>query len=206
VRAGWRSGLGSCCWPRTGCRTRRSPSRWGAVQNGDRVARAAPGPVVACTQPSVQPDRNARSANRKLRTVSTARPRSEATTHRNPMVRRRRPSSMASQALPRSGSCPSNRSVATPASVVGGQRVGLEDDLNDHRNGVPSANHHSATSRQPRLTRPRDAGPRQRGASHEWDESRLCRGPGESTWPEARSSGETYVVRWDGDTQQEPAA
>jgi hypothetical protein len=56
-------------------------------------------------------------------------------------------------------SCPSNQPAATPASIVGGQRVGLEDDLNGHRSGVASANHHSATSRKPRLTRPRDAGP-----------------------------------------------
>jgi hypothetical protein len=62
-------------------------------------------------------------------------------------------------ALPRMDSCPSNQPAATPASIVGGQRVGLEDDLNGHRSGVASANHHSATSRKPRLTRPRDASP-----------------------------------------------
>ena len=35
---GWRSGRGSCCWPRTGCRTPRSPAGRGVTADGDHVA------------------------------------------------------------------------------------------------------------------------------------------------------------------------
>jgi transposase len=37
-RRAWRSGPGSCCWPLTACRTRRSPALPGIAADGDRLA------------------------------------------------------------------------------------------------------------------------------------------------------------------------
>jgi hypothetical protein len=163
----------------------RAAGRGRDAEHGDRRAGGvSPRTVIGWREPLQAPSSHARR-QASSRTGMPDQPTELHRLHRPAQIRGHHhrdpigaasPAKLCGQRPTSLGQLPSNQPAAMPAPVIGGQRVGLEDDLNGHRSGVPSANHHSATSRKPsqrgRVTPAHDM-----GSSHEWDESRLCRGP-----------------------------